>query len=119
MLHMMRSMFDLLREGVFYNRQIMFRQRTTRRVLLPQHRGLNDAFQSRNANPARPRAAAPPVLDKQRPPAQQTPDRNETPAQPRNQPTPHPSRTPPQRASCVQQKAPDAAHRRLFSVRLK
>ena len=30
MLHMMRSMFDLLRQGVFYNRQMMFQQSATR-----------------------------------------------------------------------------------------
>lgn len=29
MLHMMRAMFDLLSEGVFYNRSIMFRNRST------------------------------------------------------------------------------------------
>jgi GntR family transcriptional regulator, transcriptional repressor for pyruvate dehydrogenase complex len=55
MLHMMRSMFDLLREGVFYNRQIMFRQRTTRDTLLDQHRAINVALQARD--PAGARAA--------------------------------------------------------------
>jgi GntR family transcriptional repressor for pyruvate dehydrogenase complex len=55
MLHMMRSMFDLLREGVFYNRQIMFRQRTTRDMLLDQHRSINVALQARD--PAAARAA--------------------------------------------------------------
>ena len=49
MLHMMRSMFDLLREGVFYNRQVMFKQRTTRRALLDQHRAINTALQARDA----------------------------------------------------------------------
>lgn len=53
MLHMMRSMFDLLREGVFYNRQIMFRQRTTRTALLDQHRAINDAIQARDSTAAR------------------------------------------------------------------
>ncbi|WP_425046740.1 FadR/GntR family transcriptional regulator [Primorskyibacter sp. S87] len=53
MLHMMRSMFELLREGVFYNRQIMFRQRTTRDALLDQHRAINDALQSRNPKAAK------------------------------------------------------------------
>ena len=53
MLHMMRSMFELLREGVFYNRQIMFRQRTTRDVLLDQHRAINDALQARDPVAAR------------------------------------------------------------------
>ncbi len=53
MLHMMRSMYQLLREGVFYNRQIMFRQRTTRATLLDQHRAINDALQSREPEDAR------------------------------------------------------------------
>lgn len=53
MLHMMRSMYELLREGVFYNRQIMFRQRTTRQSLLDQHRRINDALQSRDPKAAR------------------------------------------------------------------
>lgn len=53
MLHMMRAMFDLLREGVFYNRQIMFRQRTTRAMLLDQHRAINDALQARDGPGAR------------------------------------------------------------------
>ncbi len=48
MLHMMRSMFELLREGVFYNRQIMFKQRTTRDMLLDQHRAMNTALQARD-----------------------------------------------------------------------
>ena len=48
MLHMMRTMFQLLREGVFYNRQVMFKQRTTRSALLDQHRKINDAIQARD-----------------------------------------------------------------------
>lgn len=55
MLHMMRSMFDLLRQGVFYNRQMMFKLRTTREALLDQHRAINAAIQSRD--PAAARAA--------------------------------------------------------------
>jgi len=55
MLHMMRSMYQLLREGVFYNRQVMFKQRTTRATLLDQHRAINDALQARD--PAAARAA--------------------------------------------------------------
>ena len=55
MLHMMRSMYELLREGVFYNRQVMFRQRTTRDELLQQHKAINTAIQARN--PAAARAA--------------------------------------------------------------
>lgn len=55
MVHMMRSMFQMLREGVFYNRQVMFRQRTTRAALLEQHSAINTALQARN--PAGARAA--------------------------------------------------------------
>lgn len=55
MLHMMRSMYDLLRQGVFYNRQIMFRNRLTRDHLLDQHRAINAALQARD--PAAARAA--------------------------------------------------------------
>ncbi|TMM52958.1 FadR/GntR family transcriptional regulator [Sulfitobacter sabulilitoris] len=53
MLHMMRSMYDLLREGVFYNRQVMFKQRTARATLLDQHGAINDALQARDADAAR------------------------------------------------------------------
>lgn len=53
MLHMMRSMYQLLREGVFYNRQVMFKQRTTRSELLEQHKAINDALQARDAVKAR------------------------------------------------------------------
>lgn len=53
MLHMMRSMFQLLREGVFYNRQIMFKQRLTRDMLLDQHRAINTALQARDPEAAR------------------------------------------------------------------
>ena len=49
MLHMMRAMFDLLREGVFYNRGIMFRSRSTRDTLLEQHRAINAAIQIRDS----------------------------------------------------------------------
>jgi GntR family transcriptional regulator, transcriptional repressor for pyruvate dehydrogenase complex len=53
MLHMMRSMYDLLQGGVFYNRQVMFKQRTTRSALLDQHRAINDALQARDPDAAR------------------------------------------------------------------
>jgi GntR family transcriptional regulator, transcriptional repressor for pyruvate dehydrogenase complex len=55
MLHMLRSMFDLLRQGVFYNRQMLFRNRMTRDQLLDQHRAMNEAIQARD--PAAARAA--------------------------------------------------------------
>jgi GntR family transcriptional regulator, transcriptional repressor for pyruvate dehydrogenase complex len=53
MLHMMRSMYELLRKGVFYNRQVMFKNRMTRDNLLDQHRAINAAIQARNAAAAR------------------------------------------------------------------
>ena len=53
MLHMMRSMYDLLRGGVFYNRQVMFKQRTSRAALLDQHREINAALQARDPEAAR------------------------------------------------------------------
>ena len=43
MLHMMRSMFELLRRGVFYNRDSLFAMRSTRDALLDQHRAIRDA----------------------------------------------------------------------------
>lgn len=61
MLHMMRAMYDLLRQGVFYNRQVMFRQRTTREALLDQHRRINTALQGRD--PVAARAAVEAHLD--------------------------------------------------------
>lgn len=53
MLHMLRSMFDLLKQGVFYNRQVMFRNRMTRDQLLDQHRAMNAAVQARDPQAAR------------------------------------------------------------------
>ena len=53
MLHMMRSMFDLLKQGVFYSRQVMFRNRATRDRLLDQHRAINTALQTRDPLAAR------------------------------------------------------------------
>ncbi len=61
MLHMMRSMYELLREGVFYNRSVMFKQRMTRDHLLDQHRAINDALQERD--PERAKAAVASHLD--------------------------------------------------------
>ncbi len=58
MLHMMRSMFQLLREGVFYNRQMVFKQHTRRSVLLDQHRAINAALQARDPEGAREAVAA-------------------------------------------------------------
>jgi len=53
MLHMMRSMYELLRGGVFYNRQVMFKQRISRLALLDQHRAINAALQARDPSAAR------------------------------------------------------------------
>lgn len=58
MLHMMRAMFELLAEGVFYNRQVMFRNRSTRDALLSQHRAINAAIQARDGAAARAAVAA-------------------------------------------------------------
>lgn len=58
MLHMMRSMFDLLKQGVFYNRAMMFRNRMTRDMLLDQHRAINAAIQARDPRAARAAVAA-------------------------------------------------------------
>ncbi len=53
MLHMMRSMYQLLRDGVFYNRNVMFKQQTSRADLLDQHRAINAALQARDPKAAR------------------------------------------------------------------
>ena len=53
MLHMMRSMFEMLRAGVFYNRKVMFKVRTTRAALLDQHRKIHDAILARDGGAAR------------------------------------------------------------------
>lgn len=77
LLHMMRGMFDLLAEGVFFNRQVMFRQRATRESLLDQHRAINEALQARA--PGQARAAVEAHLDfvEQALRAQRKADRNE------------------------------------------
>lgn len=53
MLHMMRAMFQLLQDGVFYNRETVFRRHKTRTSLLEQHSAINDAIQARNPGAAR------------------------------------------------------------------
>ncbi|WP_322890686.1 MULTISPECIES: FadR/GntR family transcriptional regulator [unclassified Yoonia] len=85
MLHMMRSMYDLLREGVFYNRSIMFKQRTTRDALLDQHRQINTGLQSRDPVAARTAVEAHLNYVEQALSDQQKVDRNETFAQKRFQ----------------------------------
>ncbi|MDR9486316.1 MULTISPECIES: FadR/GntR family transcriptional regulator [Sediminimonas] len=77
MLHMMRSMYQLLREGVFYNRQIMFKQRTTRDMLLDQHRAINEGLQARDPDAARRAVEAHLNYVERALTDQQTADRNE------------------------------------------
>lgn len=77
MLHMVRSMFDLLREGVFYNRQVMFRQKTTRKALLDQHRAINTGLQARDPDAAAAAVRAHMDFVEQALTAQHRADRNE------------------------------------------
>ena len=51
-------MYDLLRQGVFYNRQVMFQARDIRDSLLAQHRAINAAIQARDGTGARLAVAA-------------------------------------------------------------
>lgn len=53
MLHMMRSMFDMLQAGVFYNRKAMYGKPTTRAQVLEQHRAIFDAIIAKNPAEAR------------------------------------------------------------------
>lgn len=53
MLHMMRSMFEMLQAGVFYNRQLLFGKRSTRDHLLEQHRAIYEGIISQNPATAR------------------------------------------------------------------
>lgn len=53
MLHMMRSMYELLKNGVFYNRQVIFTRHVGRSELFEQHRRINDALQSRDPKESR------------------------------------------------------------------
>ncbi|GHA57644.1 GntR family transcriptional regulator [Amylibacter ulvae] len=53
LLHMMRSMFDMLKTGVFYNRKVMFEMDTTRVHLLNQHRDIMQAIVDRKPDAAR------------------------------------------------------------------
>ncbi|SOH94569.1 GntR family transcriptional regulator, transcriptional repressor for pyruvate dehydrogenase complex [Monaibacterium marinum] len=54
MMHMMRSMFEMLKKGVFYNRRLLFGVRDTRTALLEHHRAVHSAIMARD--PARARA---------------------------------------------------------------
>lgn len=53
MLHMMRAMFAMLRQGIFYNRQAMFDESNLVPAMLGQHRAINQALQNRDADGAR------------------------------------------------------------------
>ena len=53
MLHMMRSMYELLQKGVFYNRTIIFSDSSARTALLDQHAAINDGLQARDGAAAR------------------------------------------------------------------
>ena len=46
-------MMELLHQGVFYNRRVMFQRDTSREALLAQHGAINDAIQKRDAAAAR------------------------------------------------------------------
>lgn len=53
MLHMMRSLYDLLVRGVFYNRAVIYSLRERRTKLLDQHRAIRDAVVARDPQAAR------------------------------------------------------------------
>jgi GntR family transcriptional repressor for pyruvate dehydrogenase complex len=53
MLHMMRSLYDLLVRGVFYNRNAIYSLRESRTKLFDQHRAIRDAVIGRDPNGAR------------------------------------------------------------------
>ncbi len=53
MLHMMRSLYDLLVRGVFYNRNVIYSLRERRSKLLDQHRAIRDAVVGRDPEAAR------------------------------------------------------------------
>ncbi len=46
-LYMIRSMFNLLTDGDFYNRKQIFKQKVSRKNILEQHRSINLALQNR------------------------------------------------------------------------
>ena len=53
LLHMMRSMFDLLKRGVFYNRRIIFKQTSATTDILEQHQAILSAIEARDPVGAR------------------------------------------------------------------
>lgn len=58
MLHVMRSLVDVLREGVFYNRMQLYSRRGSRDLLLNQHKAMFDAIINGNPEGAREAARA-------------------------------------------------------------
>jgi GntR family transcriptional repressor for pyruvate dehydrogenase complex len=61
MLHMMRSLYEMLVRGVWYNRNVVYSLRERRTQLLDQHRGIRDGVISRD--PAAARAAVETHMD--------------------------------------------------------
>ncbi|MEM6933077.1 MAG: FCD domain-containing protein [Pseudomonadota bacterium] len=53
MTHMMRSLYELLVEGVFYNRRVVYGMREGREALLVQHKAILDAVSARDPEAAR------------------------------------------------------------------
>ena len=53
MLHTMRSLYELLVRGVWYNREVVYSLRERRAKLLDQHRAIRDAVLARDAKGAR------------------------------------------------------------------
>lgn len=53
MTHMMRSLYELLVEGVFYNRRVIYGLPSGREALLEQHRAILDAVSARDPKAAR------------------------------------------------------------------
>ncbi len=53
MLHMLRSLYDLLVRGVFYNRNVIYSLPERRSMLLDQHRAIRDAVVGRDPKAAR------------------------------------------------------------------
>lgn len=53
MLHMARSLYELLRRGVFYNRRVTYAEQDSRDSLLAQHRAIHDAVLSGDPAAAR------------------------------------------------------------------
>jgi len=53
MLHIMRAMVNVLREGVFYSRMQLYTRKGSRDLLLKQHRNIYDAIMQGNPDDAR------------------------------------------------------------------